>query len=190
MFLTTAHIRPYFTEHAECHRIQRTDTHPQVLSRSRVSLLVLQSRTVKRRGSRDGILYSFNTVYGLLYDVYNYICPGICIYTHVDDIANTQVAPIYQNSKKEKESNEPVQSSQKTLDHTPLHLFFPSDSFKASTRARVADSCRTHVASERLAPCPCVAPSSCVLAGPKAASSSRKVYQRRHQKLLVCLQGL
>ena len=27
--------------------------------------------------------------------------------------------------------------SQKTLDHTPLHLFFPSDAFKASTRARV-----------------------------------------------------
>ena len=102
-----------------------------------------------------------------------------------------------------------VSVSQKTLDHTPLHLFFPSDAFKASTRARVADSCRTHlelerlalgacplcapwsvaggeestdhVESERPAPCPCVAPpSSCVLAGPKAASSSRKVYQRRH----------
>ena len=100
MFLTTAHIRPYFTEHAECHRIQRTDTHPQVLSRSRVSLLVLQSRTVKRRGSRDGILYSFYTPCTVFSTMY--ICLGICIYTHVDDIANTQVAPIYQNSKKRK----------------------------------------------------------------------------------------
>ena len=31
-----------------------------------------------------------------------------------------------------------------------MHLFFPSDWFKASTRARVADSSRTHLARVRV----------------------------------------
>ena len=46
-----------------------------------------------------------------------------------------------------------------------MHLFFSSDWFKASTRARVANSCRTHLEPERLDSAPKAASS------PKAAKA-------------------